>query len=225
MRSIFIILFAVLSSTVLLAQKRSTRIGLQSGMSVNVASIAQGSTIDKNSFVFFAPSLVTSIHLGKVLAINPGVGYNPLGFRRNVIVDSALTLFLSNRVNNINIPLNVSANLKAGKGRLFVNLGPSITFGIDGLTTVDSIIGGLRNTSTKPFDFGGASAEIKRVNLGSSFGLGYWFPSGFELKTNYGFLNDITKTSLYQLDNVIVNVSGSFYFLGNRKFWKYYKKD
>jgi hypothetical protein len=217
-------LFILFNITCSAYAQRVTRIGIQTGTSINIAKVSLSSLNNTNAFAFFAPGLVSSIHINKVISINPGLNYNPIGFKRTVIVDSLLTLLTNNKVNNINVPLNLSLNLKAGKGKLFFNLGPSFALSLDGTSIVDSVRGGLSYKTSIPFIFGASNSELKRFNLGSNFGLGYWWPSGFELKSNYGFLNDITKTNLYQLDNTIVHLSASFYFLGNRKFWNK-KKD
>jgi hypothetical protein len=223
MRIKFLVLFCILFTSRIHAQNRVTRWGIQGGTSVNIASVLQDSFNYNKSFFSVYPSLVSSIHLGKVISLHPSISYASIGYRREEIVDSLLTLFLTNKLNNIVTPVHISANLRAGKGRLFINLGPQVNIGINGRTTVDSIVSGLRKTVELPFIFGNSSSEVKRLNLGSGFGLGYW-QKAFELKANYGFLNDISKSNKFELDNVLINFSGTIYFLNNKRFWKLYKK-
>jgi hypothetical protein len=60
--NIYLIFFLAFSLNSYAQFEKSTRIGLQTGTSINLAKITIGSAINQKAFAYFAPALVSNIH-------------------------------------------------------------------------------------------------------------------------------------------------------------------
>jgi hypothetical protein len=199
-----------------LAATAQIRLGVQAGLSTTYTSLTEAKNL--SSFSFIQPGIIFEVPLLKnLINFRPQFNYLKTGYTANLYPTVANALVDSIKrvscTDNINIPLDIAYPIKMGKAKLVVYAGPVINIGVNGVTTITSInkVPSIPNTSDK-IDFGTSAANIKGVNWGGNFGLGYQTKRGLELRANInpGFTN-LSNITTQQLKHNIVSIMLAYY--------------
>lgn len=123
----------------------------------------------------------------------------------------------------LEVPVNVVASFEAGPGKVFVGAGPYLSFGIGGKFKSEATVFGQTVSNSRDLKFGTNSStetskDLKSLDFGLNFLLGYQLTNGLSINGGYGLgltnMNpsaDIegNKTSL---KNSVVSVGLGFAF-------------
>ncbi|GEP95242.1 porin family protein [Chitinophaga cymbidii] len=96
---------------------------------------------------------------------------------------------LKTRLNYLELPINFMYKPEVGAGNLFIGLGPYLAYGLSGKTKVD----GGDNEASTDIEWGSDPGQLKRLDAGANFQVGYEFPMGFNvgLHTDLGLVNGL----------------------------------
>ncbi len=221
MKKVFLATFSLSLLTLANAQ---VKIGVQAGLQVTAPNIkdAVAKAGEKASSV--VPGIVFEI------PVFPGFNFRPsINYLQQVSNISELTTIGGTTIeditklksNNFQIPLDFNIPLKAGKGKLLINLGPVVTIGTKAEAT--NITTNLTTNVSTPattgaINFGSAAGEIKKVDWGARFGLGYRFNNGLDILAQYkAGLTDIDNQSSTSIKNNQYSITLSYFLFGNKK--------
>ncbi len=200
------------------------RLGVQGGASVNSPTVSGLASQVKAKNWTFTPGIVFDFKLGNTVGFRPAVNLQNSNYDlQNVVAPSGTPAFPAlNTVNyvnkNIQIPLDLLIPIKAGKGKLLIAVGPVVTLGLSGEYTITNNGTGTGLVGNYGITYGNANTEIKKVDWGSNFGLGYRLGKSLDLmaKYKYGFTNQSNQTSSSVKQN-IVSLTASYFLIGGKK--------
>jgi Outer membrane protein beta-barrel domain len=183
--------FLILSSICLTAftSQAQLSLGIQAGAST---SLPDFSTIPKASGITFVqPGIVFDYKLADFFSLRPSVNYLQSGFNSTTVLTSLVSVTDKFRTNNLLIPIDLCVPLKVGSGRLVLSAGPTVQIALNGSTDQTVTTGGVASTPiNSKFKIGSATGELKQINWGTNFGLGYRMNNGLELRSTYNLALD-----------------------------------
>jgi hypothetical protein len=190
----------ILSLTTLVigfAAMAQIKLGVQAGVvasTPNVSSFASPKTYASPTF-----GLIAQADLGPLL-LRPSVNYLSSGLNEsvsNTVAGVTTTALTEVRMKNLEIPLDITLPIKTKSGRFLLSAAPVLTIGLNAeVSTSYSASNGSQvhpTTSVSP-SFGDGAGEIKKIDWGTRFGLGYEFKAGLQINAAY-------KMGLTNLDN------------------------
>jgi hypothetical protein len=193
---------AIFASLITASSFGQFRLGIQGGISVSSPTIEGLENVQN----YLAPKfgIVAEFDMGGFL-LRPGVNYQNLGYTATDIFDLGLNSVLNTkqevRMSTLEVPLDLTYPIKTKSGTILLSAAPTFTFGLSGTTKLTSSSannGGTPQVTTTNNDikFGSATEELKKVNWGTRFGIGYEFHNGLQLNAtyNYGLTNLINET-------------------------------
>ncbi len=173
------------------------RLAVQGGLSVSSPTVEGLQNVQN----YFAPKfgIVAEFDMGGFL-LKPAINYQNLGYTANDIIDLGLNSIINTtqevRMSTLEVPLDLTYPIKTKSGKILLSAAPTFTFALSGTTKVSSstaINGGTPTVSNSNADikFGSAEEELKKINWGTRFGIGYEFNNGLQLNAtyNYGLTN------------------------------------
>lgn len=107
--------------------------------------------------------------------------------------DEVLGVDLKTRLHYIELPINFMYKPEVGAGNLFIGLGPYIAMGLGGKTEI--VDNG--NAVSRDIEWGDENGQLKRMDAGANFQVGYEFPMGF----NVGLFTDLGLVNIQGGDN------------------------
>ncbi len=169
------------------------RLGIQGGISVSSPTIEGLQNVQN----YIAPKfgVVAEFDLGGFL-LSPGVNYQNLGYTANDLIELGTNTFVNTtqevRMSSLELPIDLTYPIKTKSGKILLSAAPTFTFALSGTTKVNSssvVNGGAPTVSTTNSDikFGSAEEELKKINWGTRFGVGYQFNNGLQLNATYNF--------------------------------------
>ncbi len=157
------------------------KLGVQAGASFATTNFASVTLADAKGITFVQPGLVFDYSIGNKFSIKPSINYLQTGFIQDILV-GGISSTNKLTINNLRIPVDLTVPIKAGPGRLLLSAGPTLNLALNG-NTATTIAGGTPiNTSVK---FGNNVGELKSINWGTQFGIGYALNNGLELRGLY----------------------------------------
>ncbi len=204
------------------------RLGVQAAASINSPSVSGlADEVSKKAWTF-NPGIVFDINLSPGLGFRPAVNYQTSNYSLQDAVPatglpgSVPTFNTTNIVTkNVQIPLDLLIPVKMGKGKLLLSAGPVVTIGLSGeytvTTTSQSTGAQIGVPSNANITFGNTSADLKKVDWGSRFGIGYRLGRSLDLlaQYKYGFTNTANSTG-NSLKQHIVSLTASYFLIGKK---------
>jgi hypothetical protein len=222
----------IASSFIAFNVKAQVKLGVQGGL--NLSSPSVSGLADKNnaSKPFFG--VVAQFNMGG-LYFRPSLNYlqnqvetvtsTVIPANPNILgsIASTQTTTLTRSVQNFEIPLDLVFPFKLKKGKLLLSVAPTLTVGFkaaqSGTVNITPQVTGGSPTATvvgnTNVNFGNNPLEIKKVDWGTRFGLGYQFSNGVQLNAAYklGLTNTSNSSQNFKQHNVILTAA---WFLFNK---------
>jgi hypothetical protein len=197
------------------------RLGIQGGASIVQPSVTTTSTgaVTVKGVNFVQPGLIMDFQLANFFSFKPSLNYLRSGYTQTTPITATLDSVLTNKIDNLYIPLDLCVPIKASKGKMFLTAGPTIVVGIGGNSSEAANVSGTATTPiNKKIVFGNATGELKQINWGANFGLGYSWRKGLELKANYNAgVTNINNTSTIDYKSSVISILLGYYFMGKMK--------
>lgn len=187
---------------------------------VNLAKLAMGQSMgidwkNKPSLKFGA---AVNIPVLKGLYVQPGLFYAGKGVRfSEEQTISGVTAKAKMRINldYLEIPVNLMYRYKIGKaGSIFATAGPYLGFALSGKIKADFEVGppaNIKESETEDLKIGkDRSDDIKPLDFGLNFGVGYQLPFGVFLRAQYGLgLSNINNNpdDNYSMKNRVISIT------------------
>jgi Outer membrane protein beta-barrel domain len=214
--------FAVIAIS--MSAKSQVRLGVQAGASINSPTVSGLGNVATKKITTVSPGIVFEVPMGP-LSFRPSVNYlaGNTTFQENIPAAGLIpaTLQVDQIITkNVQIPLDITLPIKAGKGKILIAVGPVVTIGLKAevASTVSvASSGSTLSTGSAPLQFGNASSEIKKVDWGGRFGVGYRL-NKFDILAQYklGFTNQLNGAG-ENLKNHIVSLTASWFLFGGQK--------
>ena len=181
MKKLFIILLAFFAIQ-FTGNAQSSRIGFTAGNSIsNYNSKADGESNNGNSVQGLTAGVFVDVPISKHFSFQPAVNFVPKGTKDEQTIEG-FTEKIELGVNCIEVPLNFLYNSGGDKGNFFIGAGPSLTFSLSGIVTLDNSY----NSISEDLKFGnGEDANMKGFDFGANFITGYSFKNGLLVSVNY----------------------------------------
>jgi Outer membrane protein beta-barrel domain len=181
-----LIAIALLCSATI-ASNAQLSLGVQAGASMVIPNIAL--LPDAKNVTFIQPGIIADYKLGGLLSIRPSLNFLKGGFTEESITmigGITSTNVDKIRTNNLLIPIDLCVPIKAGPGRIVLSAGPTVVIGLSGNAENTTTTAGVASTPiNKSITFGNATGDIKQINWGTNFGLGYSFNNGIDIRGVY----------------------------------------
>ncbi len=215
------IMFSFAVIAISMSAKSQIRIGVQASASVNSPTVSGLSTSIKEKITTVSPGLVFDIPVTPGFNFRPSLNY--LTLNGTIAQANILPGINSNTQTisqNLQIPLDLTFPIKAGKNsKILLMAGPVITIGLDGTinrTTVNAGSGITVTNTSNPLIFGNGSAQVKKVDWGSRFGLGYRYKK-LDLTAQYKFgFTDANNDPNITSKQHIVSLTASWFLFGSK---------
>jgi hypothetical protein len=178
-----IITIAVIASSFLTAASaQKTTFGFNGGVTMSsYKTKSDGETFTSKLRTGFSLGFVTDIPLSKSVSLQPALQYTQKGGVETGTQDYQ-DYKQTTTLNYLEIPVNLIYKTNSANTKFYIGAGPSIAFGINGLTEYES--GDL--TSTTNVKFGnGEDDDVKGLDLGANILAGLMFKSGVSISMNY----------------------------------------
>jgi hypothetical protein len=171
------------------------RLGVQAGFAVNNPSVK--SLGDVKGIQTITPGIVAEFNITPGIMFRPSINYSQSGFTEEIsqnipaagnIPAYQLLSTTDQKINDLLIPLDLAIPIKAGKGKFLITAGPTLTIGLSGTVNTEvrnQTSGTLVTNTSQKIQFGNQTAELKRIDWGSRFGIGYTFKFGLNIMANY----------------------------------------
>jgi Outer membrane protein beta-barrel domain len=203
-----------------ISAKAQIKLGVQAGINSSSATISGLSNL-KN---ITAPKagLITEFKLMQGLLFRPAINFEQFGNIQNTITNLSggitNTIAQTQKINAIEIPLELTVPLKLGKGKLLLSAAPTATIGLSGTNTGTNTtqVGSgtaVVNPINSNINFGTATTELKKLDWGTRFGLGYQLSNGIQLNATYNVgLTNLSNASSgsYKTHNLGVTIGYFF---------------
>lgn len=215
MKKVVLALGLVIAGTVVKAQS----IGVQAGViDANVMAKDAGETVPTKDLISWKAGLVFDFKLGKTFSFMPNLNVLVKGAKTESSTTATFGGITTSRNRTgktkftyLEVPLNFVYNSKGTAGGLFVGLGPSLSVGLSGKSTVTTTVttNGATTTTTSEQnikfddkkDANDNDEHAKSLELGGNFLVGYKFRSGLFISANYnqGFTDvDLTDNASFK---------------------------
>ncbi|UIR54718.1 PorT family protein [Sphingobacterium sp. SRCM116780] len=174
-----------------------TSYGLKAG--VNLGKYSNPSDLEKdfqkNNTSFYVTGFA-DLPVGTNFSIQPGVSLQGKGNKMQYDGDGSNGSSTTN-VMSIEIPVNAVYYIPTGtSGSVFLGAGPYLGFNVSGKTKVKGNIGGGTAEGNYDLKFSGDDKDMKVIDAGANFMLGYKFNSGLLINAGYGLgLSNLSPSS------------------------------
>lgn len=170
-----------------LAAAAQVKVGVQGGVAANTAKVS--SLANPKNYTSPTFGVIMQANMGPLL-FRPSVNYVKTGSNFSSVTTAGGVTTTQNdelRVGNIEVPLDITVPVKMKSGRLLLSLAPVITVGVDATVATNYSVssGTPPAASNLSLNFGNSAGEIKKVDWGTRFGLGYEFKGGLQLNAGY----------------------------------------
>jgi hypothetical protein len=182
-KRLFIAAAFALLTTISHAQSPGIKFGIHAGTSIaNMKYEEDGVSYSPKSIFGIQGGFVADLQLGKHLSLQPGVNFVQKGMKVKSD-ESGSDDQLIQRINAIEIPVNILYNSKGNNGNLFVGAGPSVSFAVAG-KYIEKFDG---ETDKENMSFGNDEMEddYRALDFGLNGMIGYEFKGGFFMAANY----------------------------------------
>lgn len=210
MKKLMFIAVAAIAGTQVHAQ-----LSIQPEAGLNLANMSNsigGDKVTTSSITGYKAGALLNIGIAKGFYIEPGVFYSVKGYSGEILGFTAKTT-----INYLEIPLNLGYRYDLGNaGSLFVSAGPYVGFALSGKIKTENLP--LLGTVEDDLEFGDGNDEMKSIDYGANFSLGYISPIGIYLRAQYGLglanLSNATNTSM---KNRVFGISVGYAFQLNER--------
>jgi hypothetical protein len=150
--------------------------------------------------------------------LRPGINYMQTGISNKRPLTSTTELFDNVNLKNLEIPLDVTYPIKLKNSKILLSIAPTITLAMGGTIKreVRNLSGAAvpNGTVTQDVNFGSGANELKRLDMGTKFGIGYEFKDGIQINASlkYGFSN-LSNTTNSKFKTNHFALSASWFFL------------
>jgi len=160
--------------------------GVKAGLNISKWQISnQTQSLATDGITGFHAGGIVDIKFGS-FSVQPGVLFTTKGSAENVTQPSGY-MHLRERLNYIEIPVNLLYRVTAGKGNVFFGGGPYVAFGLSGKGTGDSNFNGQQAHVTQDYKFGSGDGELKSPEIGINALVGYQLNMGLMISAGYGW--------------------------------------
>lgn len=172
------------------AQSPKIKFGIHAGTSIaNMKYEEDNISYSPQSSVGIQAGLVADFQLSKHISLQPGINFVQKGMKMKDDDIYGSDYEAIERINNIEIPVNVLFNSNGSYGNFFVGAGPSLSFAVAG-KTIEKMDGDTEKIKLK---FGNDEMEddYRAFDLGLNGMIGFEFKGGLFIAANYniGLLN------------------------------------
>jgi hypothetical protein len=215
-----IILFSAMAASCLMSHAQ-VMLGIQAGG--NAASVKQGiptASVKSDTRTGVIVGVFSDIDMGKTVSFHPEFNFIQKGGENAMTYlnsyGNSTTVGENNfKFSYLELAPNFLYKIQAGKGKLFLGLGPDLSFGITGkykesstTTGTGGIIDSYAATKSTKVEFDGKEnttddrVHLKRFDLGANFTAGYKMTNGIFISAGYtlGLLN-IDPNEKYSVKN------------------------
>lgn len=190
--------------------------------STQIPSSIPGLTYDIKSLTGFSAGLIADIPIGESgFRVMPELYYVGKGFKADASFDllgQQIKGETKTTISYIDLPINFAYAFELGNNRLMLGAGPYAGFGLSGKTTGKTTVGGVSQEEERDVEFGNASGEFDRLDIGANFMAAYILNNGLMFKVNYslGMIN-LSNSSDSDYKNRFLGVSIGYFFLQGGK--------
>jgi Outer membrane protein beta-barrel domain len=193
----------------------------QIGWGVSSAVLFNTSTLTgfDNKFpnITFSSGVIAKITKGGFM-FRPGINYMQTGISNKRSLTSTTDLYDILNLKNLELPLDVTYPIKLKNSKILFSVAPTITLAIGGTVKRE-----VRNLSGAPLangtviqdiNFGSGANEVKRLDVGTKFGIGYEMKDGIQINASlkYGFSN-LSNAANSKFKTNHFALSASWFFL------------
>jgi hypothetical protein len=208
-----LVMTATLLTAVIYNATAQIKLGVVAGANVSVAKISD--VTSRKAVTSPTIGIVAQADFGPLL-FRPSVNYLQNGFETAITESIGGFTTLQKdvlKVNNIEIPLDIVVPLNLKGGRLLFSASPVITVGLNGkYTSATSLNNTQVANQSGNVKFGSEAGEIKKVDFGSRFGLGYEFKNGLQINAAYKLgLSNQTNVKDETIKNHYVALTASWF--------------
>jgi hypothetical protein len=113
------------------------------------------------------------------LYLKPGIYYHMLGGQETTLLGDAKTT-----MHTLRVPVNLGYQfpISSNAGAVFAEVGPYVGYALSGKNVTETIAGDVKTD----INYGSELAEVKPLDFGVNFNLGYETPWGVYVKGSYG---------------------------------------
>ncbi len=210
MKNVFFLSICLLAFLVSRAQ---LSINPEAGINFANADWSLGNaSIEPKSIIGFKAGAMVDIGIYKGFYLQPGAFYSVKGAKYESAILNANSEV---KLNYIEVPVNLAYRYDFDKaGALFVAVGPYLGIGLNGKTK--STVFGI--SGEEDIKFGDASDEMKKLEYGMNFGLGYISPVGIYIRGQYGMgFTNLSQATNSTWKNRVWSVSLGYAFELNER--------
>jgi Outer membrane protein beta-barrel domain len=182
-KRLFIAAAFVLLTAISQAQSPGIKFGIHAGTSIaNMKYEEDEYSYSPKSIFGIQGGFVADLQLGKHLSLQPGVNFVQKGMKIKSDENGSNDTY-TERINAIEIPINILYNSKGNAGNLFVGAGPSFSFAMAG-KYIEKIDG---ETDKEKMSFGNNEMDddYRAFDFGVNGMIGYEFKGGLFMAANY----------------------------------------
>lgn len=199
--------------------KAQLSINPEAGLNIANASYKiNGDKQSTSSILSYKAGVVLDIDIAKGFYIQPGIFYSVKGAEINYN-SSILSGHIKSTLDYLEIPLNLAYRYDLGNaGAVFAAVGPYMGLGMKGKnkTSVTTPLGSTEKEDD--IKFGDADDEVKKIDYGVNFGIGYISPVGLYLRAQYGLgLANLANASSVSSKNRVFGISLGYAFMLNER--------
>lgn len=165
------------------AQSPKIKFGIHAGTSIaNMKYEEDEYSYSPKSIFGIQGGFVADLQLSKHLSLQPGVNFVQKGMKIKSDVGGSDEKY-SERINSIEIPVNILYNSNSGSGNFFVGAGPAVSFAVAG-KYIEEFDG---ETDKENLEFGNDEMEddYRAFDFGLNGMIGYEFKGGLFMAANY----------------------------------------
>ena len=181
-----------------------------SKIGVNIANITGDKTDDLNTKTSLHAGAIAEIIISDEFSFQPELLYSAQGAKSDFseTIDEVIFRYISIKLEYINVPLLAKFYVAEG---LSLEAGPQVGFLITADREFEKTDNGETETGEKDI-----LDEIKGIDFGFNFGLGYKLESGIFLAARYNLglsnINDFEGTDQHKNQNQVIQVSVGYFF-------------
>ncbi len=184
------------------------RYGVKAGVTFADVTLSSAPGVTTSSVTSFYVGGIVDIPVASVLSVQPGLMLVGKGAELSFpsIYSQKQTPFY------LEVPVNLVAKFEAGPGKIFVGAGPYVSLGVFGKNKITSSSLGNSNDNLK---FGnGDDDDLRSIDFGLNFLLGYQLTNGLSVNGGYGLglVNTQPSASSLTVKNSVFSVGLGFAF-------------
>ena len=212
MKKLLQFLLALLLSSSAIAQ---VEVGVTSAVLLNASTITGFNKYTPE--ITFSSGVIFKINKG-LFMFRPGLNYLETGVGNVRPLTSTLEVVDRIKINNLELPLDVTFPVKIKKSKILFSVAPTFALAVGGRTIseVRNLTAGSQplSTNTQNVKFGSGTNEIKRMDFGTKFGIGFEFSDGIQINAaiKTGFTNQSNINNVVFKNNHIA-LSASWFIL------------